>query len=154
MSERTTTLMASPAAVAAATARPARTMPTTITLPSRPPPPVRDAKGRLNLDAGALKVTLVLDAAQLAEVTLPDGAGPQKFRITVGERRVTGRLNAKGLRKATALIAEHGVEKVAVIVQGKLEAGDEITEAGLMATVKGPRPGPGEQNSPEKSDTA
>jgi hypothetical protein len=138
MSERTT-LTASPAAIAAATARPARTNPTTVTLPSKPPPAVRDAKGRLNLTARALKVTLMLDPMQIAEVTLPPAAGPQKFRIAVGERRVTGQVNAKGLRKALALIAEHGAEKVAVIIQGKLEDGDEITEAGLVAQVRLPK---------------
>jgi hypothetical protein len=150
MSERTT-LTASPAAVAAATARPARTMPTTVTLP---PPAVRDAKGRLNLSARALKVTLVLDPMQIAEVTLPPAAGPQKFRIAVGERRLTGQVNAKGLRRALALIAEHGGEKVAVILQGKLEEGDVVSECGLVAQLKGPRPGPDEQSSSKNSDTA
>jgi hypothetical protein len=146
MSERPI-LTASPEAHAAAAARPARTMPRTVTLPPRPPPSVRDAKGRLNLTARALKVTVTLDATQLTEVTVPNGAGPQKFRITVGERRVTGQINAKGLRKATALIAEHGIERVAVALQGRLEEGDVITECGLVAQVRGPKPSPpGEQS--------
>jgi hypothetical protein len=153
MSERPT-LTASPEAIAAATARPARTNPTAVTLPSKPPPAVRDAKGRLNLSAKSLKATLVLDPMQIAEVTLPPAAGPQKFRIAVGERRVTGQVNAKGLRRALALIAEHGGEKVAVILQGKLDDGDEISECGLVAQLKGPRPGPGEQSSSKNSDTA
>ena len=115
------------------------TLTATATLPSKPPPVARREGGRLNFTARSLKVTLVLDPAQLAELHVPSGAGPQRFRITVGERRLTGRLNAKGLRKATALIAEHGVERVAVVLSGKLEAGDEISEAGLMATVKAPK---------------
>jgi hypothetical protein len=138
MSERPT-LTASPEAIAAATARPARTNPTTVTVPSKPPPVARREGGRLNFTARSLKVTLVLDPAQLAELHVPSGAGPQRFRITVGERRLTGQVNAKGLRKAAALIAEHGVERVAVIVQGKLAEGDEITEAGLVAQVKLPK---------------
>jgi hypothetical protein len=153
MSERTT-LTASPAAMAAVAKLPARTTPPSVTMPPKPPPAVRDAKGRLNFSARALKVTLVLDPMQIAEVTLPPAAGPQKFRITVGERRVTGQVNAKGLRRALALIAEHGGEKVAVILQGKLEEGDVVSECGLVAQLKGPRPGPGEQSSSKNSDTA
>jgi len=40
------------------------------------------------------------------------------------------------LRKVAATIAEHGVDGVAVIMQGKLGAGDVIIEAGLSAQVK------------------
>ena len=62
MSERPT-LHASPAAYAAAAMRPARTNPITVTPPPRPPSSVRAARGRLNLDARALKVTPMLDPA-------------------------------------------------------------------------------------------
>jgi hypothetical protein len=157
MSERAI-LTASPEAHAAAANRPARTMPTTVTPPPRPPLPLRDSRGRLNLTAKALKVTMTLDPAQLAEVTVPNGAGPQQLRITVGARRVSGQVSAKSLRRAAAMIAEHGVEKIAVLVQGRLEEGDIITGAGLVAQVKGSRPSPdlvaAEQNSPEKSVAA
>jgi hypothetical protein len=37
------------------------------------------------------------------------------------------------VRKVAATIAEHGVDGVAVIMQGKLAAGDVIIEAGLSA---------------------
>jgi hypothetical protein len=148
------TLTAPAAARAAVAARPA-IVPgrVTIEMPPKPPPPVRDAKGRLNLAARALKVTVVLDPAQVAEVTVPNGAGPQSFRIEVGGRRVSGQVNAKGLRKATALIAEHGPERVAVILQGKLGADDVIEECGIVAQIKGPKLA-AEENSPVKIVTA
>ena len=66
MSERLT-LTASSAAHAAAANRPARTMPTTVTPPPRPAPSGRDSRGRLNLSARALKVTL--DEAALVTET-------------------------------------------------------------------------------------
>ena len=39
----------------------------------RKPAPRRDGQGRLTLTARAIKVTLVLDPAQLAAVRVPDG---------------------------------------------------------------------------------
>jgi len=157
MSERAT-LHASPEAHAAAENRPARTNPTTMTPPPRPRLPLRDSRGRLNLAAKALKVTLVLDPAQLAEVIVPNGAGPQPLRITIGERRVKAQISAKSLRKAVAMIAEHGAEKVVLLLQGKLVEDDVISECGLVAQLRAPRPSPdlvaAEQNSPEKSVAA
>ena len=149
MSERPT-LHASPAAYAAAAMRPARTNPITVTPPPRPPSSVRAARGRLNLDARALKVTPVLDPAQLAEVSVPPAVGPQQLRITVGARRVSGQVSAKSLRKAVAMITEHGTEKVVLIVQGKLQEDDVISECGLVAQLRAPRPSP-EQTAPENS---
>src|SRR6516165_6267559 len=124
-----TTLIASPAAVTAAAKLPAKTSPSTVTMP---PKPVRDAKGRrLNFNSKA--VTMVLDPAQLAELEVPPGAPPQRFRIEARGRRVTGQLTSKGVRKALAMIAEHGPEKLAVIVQGKLGEGDVVLAAGIIA---------------------
>ena len=34
------------------------------------------------------------------------------------------------------MIAEHGAERVAVILQGRLEAGDKLAEAGILAQLK------------------
>jgi predicted O-methyltransferase YrrM len=52
---------------------------------------------------------------------------------------VTADVAAKSLRKAQAAIREAGVDGVAVILQGALAAGDEITEAGLSAQPKAPK---------------
>jgi hypothetical protein len=48
---------------------------------------------------------------------------------------VSAELNAKSVRRALAVIAEHGPDAVSVIVQGKLVA-DSITEAGIVAQPK------------------
>ena len=43
------------------------------------------------------------------------------LKVTVdGGRVCTADINAKGVRKVKAALAEHGVENVAVIIQGKL----------------------------------
>ena len=52
-----------------------------------------------------------------------------------------GQLTSKGLRKALAMIAEHGLDKVAVIVQGKLGEGDVVLEAGIIAQPRLPKGG-------------
>jgi hypothetical protein len=67
------------------------------------------------------------------------GRGAPPFVIDVGDRKVSAQISAKSLKKALALIAEHGADKLAVILQGKLEEGDVIAEAGLVAQVKGPK---------------
>jgi hypothetical protein len=94
---------------------------------------------RLNLAAKSLKVTLVLDPADLVGVTVPNV--PQvPFAITVGGRVVKGRFNAKTLRRSAAVVAELGAERVAVLVSGRLGAGDEILDAGIAAQARAPRP--------------
>jgi hypothetical protein len=59
--------------------------------------------------------------------------------IAVAGRTVTADVAAKALRKAKATIAEHGVEQVALILQGKLD-GNAVLEAGLVAQPKTPKP--------------
>jgi hypothetical protein len=46
-------------------------------------------------------------------------------------------------REAVAIVAEHGAEGVAVIVRGRLAAGDVLEECGVTAQVKTPKPAPG-----------
>ena len=48
-------------------------------------------------------------------------------------------MNPKTLRRVLKTISEHGPEKVAVILQGKLEAGDVVAEAGITAQPKPPK---------------
>jgi len=124
-------LTATPAALATAAKRARRTQPSTVVLP-----PARDPKGAVKLTAKALKVMLVLDPVVFGKIELLRGASAPPFVIDVGDRKVRAQISAKSLRKALALIAEHGADKVAVIVQGKLETGDVIAEAGLVAQVK------------------
>jgi hypothetical protein len=111
---------------------------------SKPPfalrkPALIERHGRLALTSKAVKVTLVLEPGQLAGVTLAEGSRPQPFVVAVGERRLTGQLNPKTLRKVMATIREHGPEKVVAILQGKLEPGDVVAEAGIAAQLRTPK---------------
>jgi hypothetical protein len=87
------------------------------------------------LNARAMKVTIVLDPAEVAQLVAPDGKPRVVIDIRLPDRRVSVDLNAKSVRKAVATIGEHGPDGIAVIIQGKL-LGDTITEAGLVAQPK------------------
>jgi hypothetical protein len=89
----------------------------------------------LGLTGRALKVTIVLAAAEVLAYPEPDTPRVM-LRIRVPDRTVTADIAAKSLRRAQATIREVGPEGVAVILQGKLAANDEIVEAGLSAQVK------------------
>jgi hypothetical protein len=104
-------------------------------------PSLIELHGRLALTSRAVKVTLVVDPAQLAGVTLAEGAGPEPFVVEAGGRRVSGTLNPKTLRKVMATVREHGPAQVAVIIQGRLELGDIVAEAGIQAQIKTPKGG-------------
>jgi hypothetical protein len=56
--------------------------------------------------------------------------------ISVAGRTLTADLNAKSVRKTIATICEAGVENVACILQGKLQADNSIAEAGLSVQLK------------------
>jgi len=87
------------------------------------------------LNARALKCTVVLDPAEVAQIVASDGKPRTVIAIRLPDRRVSADLNAKSVRKAIAAIGEHGPDGVAVIIQGKL-VGDTITEAGIVAQPK------------------
>ena len=72
------------------------------------------------LNARALKCTIVLDPAEVAQLVAPDGKPRTVIAIRLPDRRVSADLNAKSVRKAVAAISEHGPDGVAVIIQGKL----------------------------------
>jgi hypothetical protein len=133
------TLTASPAAIATAAKRAKSTRPPTVVMP-----PAHDPAVAVRLNAKALKVTLVLDAAMVAMIELKNGAPAPPFVIDVGDRKERAQVSAKELRKVLATIAEQGADQVAVILQGKLVAGDVLAEAGLVAQVKTPKGPPPE----------
>ena len=87
------------------------------------------------LNARALKCSVVLDPAEVAQLVARDGQPRVAIAIRLPDRRVTADLNAKSVRRALATITEHGPDGVSVVVQGKL-VGDIITEAGIMAQPK------------------
>lgn len=101
------------------------------------PPVVPEGKHHM-LTARAIKVTLVLDPAELVALADPT-TSRITLRVQVDGRVVSAEIAGKSLRKAKAAIAEHGAANVATIVQGKLVAGDVVVEAGLVAQLKAPK---------------
>jgi hypothetical protein len=94
------------------------------------------AENTNTLTAKALKTTVVLDAAQVAGLSVPDGKPRCLVRISVGGRTLTADLNAKSVRKAIATIREAEPETYAVVLQGKLQPDNSIAEAGLTVQLK------------------
>jgi hypothetical protein len=95
---------------------------------------------RLTITARALKVTVPLDAAEIAALPAPDGQARGQLSIVACEGKVyAADIATKSLRKAKATIAASGVTNVFVLVQGKLR-GNEIVECGLVAQMKVPKP--------------
>jgi hypothetical protein len=88
------------------------------------------------LSAKSLKVTLVLNPSEVAAIPTPEGKPRCIVRVNVAGRAVVADLNAKSVRKAIATIRAAGADNVAVILQGKLEAGDTLAEAGLSVQLK------------------
>jgi hypothetical protein len=88
------------------------------------------------LNAKSLKVTVVLDATEVAALPNPT-TDRVTLQIKAAGQPVTADIAAKSLRKVKDAIAQHGADGVAVIVQGKL-VGAVITEAGLAAQPKVP----------------
>jgi hypothetical protein len=109
-------------------------MTTTLHAPAASPTP---SPGTLT--ASRLKVTVVLNAAELLRVPAPDGKPRLTLRIVLPVRAVTADIAAKSLRKAQAAIRETGDNNVAVILQGHLIAGDVIAEAGLTVQPRAAR---------------
>jgi hypothetical protein len=93
------------------------------------------------LNAKNLKVTMVLDSAEVLTVSTPDG-GPARLvlEIRTPDRVVRAEVAAKSVRKVKATIRELGADGVAVVLQGKLVAGDAIADAGISAMPKTPKP--------------
>ena len=94
----------------------------------------------LKLESRALKASVVLDPAALAGVEVPNGLSKVTLRVAVPGKTITAEVNAKSLRRTVAAIAAAGPNGVAVVLQGKLEPGDVLTEAGIAAQPKTPKP--------------
>lgn len=92
------------------------------------------------LTASRLKVTTVHNANELLGIPAPDGTPRVMLRVQLPDRTMTADVAAKSVRKAQAAIRESGADGVAVILQGALAAGDKITDAGLSAQPKAPKP--------------
>jgi hypothetical protein len=93
------------------------------------------------ITARALKVTAVVDAAEVAKLA---AEGPRvAASVEVAGFGLAVDFNGKSLRKVQEAIRVLGAESVAVIVQGRLSPErDAILEAGIVAQprVKAPAP--------------
>jgi hypothetical protein len=94
--------------------------------------------------AKALKCTLVLQPADLADLVVPDGAPRVVLTVRLPDRTVTTEIAAKSVRHAIAAIRENGPDGIACVLQGRLAVGDLLLDAGLTAQIKAPKPQPAE----------
>lgn len=88
---------------------------------------------------GPLKVVAVLNPAELADLVVPDGQPRFLLTIRLPAGVVTADLATKSVRRAIAMVREHGAENMAAIVQGRL-SGSQIAEAGLSVQPKAVKP--------------
>jgi hypothetical protein len=94
--------------------------------------------GAPTLSAKRLKITVVLDAAELNALAAPVGASRLDLKVNLPDRSLVASIATKSLRKAQATIAEHGAGNIALVLQGHL-VGNVVAEAGLVAQVKTPK---------------
>ena len=92
------------------------------------------------LIARNLKITLVLDPAQVAAQLAPLQRIERRIDLTfaVEGRTLRADFAPRAVRRCYAMIEEHGVDGVAMLVQGKLLRDDTIGDAGLVAQIKTP----------------
>ena len=110
------------------------------------PAPAPAPKGKPQVSAKAIKVVIGLNATEVLEALQPVATSNAKTTLTivVGGRQVTAAFQPKAIRKAVAVLAEHGPERVFVMIQGKLMGNNSLDEAGLVAQVKTLKPAPAE----------
>ena len=94
------------------------------------------------LTASRLKITTILNPAELNAVRAPQDKQRITLRIRLPDRTITAEIAAKSLRKAQTAIREAGADAIVLMLQGHLVAGDRVAEAGLSAQPKTPKPPP------------
>jgi hypothetical protein len=94
------------------------------------------------LNSKSIKATLVLAPNEILALSAPDGKPRCIVKITVAGRTIVADLNAKSVRKAIAAIRQNGPEACAVVLQGKLQPDNSLTEAGLNVQLKQPQRDP------------
>jgi hypothetical protein len=92
----------------------------------------------VQLTARSLKIVLLLDPAALGASLQPYATVEDRvpFLIAVEGRRLTADFPPRAVRKVLATIAEHGVDGIACMVQGRLLGDNSIGDAGLSAQPK------------------
>ena len=108
---------------------------------ARPPsPPRSQGTPGVSISGKAVKVVVPLDPHELVRLTAPDGQPRTVLRIGLPDRATfAADIATKALRKAIATIRDNGPDNCVSFIQGKL-AGTKVTEAGLVAQVKAPKP--------------
>jgi hypothetical protein len=101
---------------------------------ANPLPPGQTPKA-LRLAAKSIKVTLVIEPAQLLGVAVAGGVAQVPFVVAVAGRHIKGRLNAKTLRRAVGMVTANG-GGIGVIIQGRLGPGEQLEDAGIAAQVR------------------
>jgi hypothetical protein len=92
------------------------------------------------LTASRLNVTAILNAAELFAAMAPKDKPCITMRIRLPDRMLIAEIAAKALRKAEIAIREAGADNIALVLQGRLIAGDVIAEAGLSVQRKSANP--------------
>ena len=92
------------------------------------------------LAATSLKVSTTIAPAELLAVPAPEGKPRLTLRVRLPDRTVTADIAAKSLRRAQTAIREAGGDNIVLLLQGRLGAGDVLTEAGLLALPKAAKP--------------
>jgi hypothetical protein len=103
---------------------------------ARPVAPGQTPKA-LPLSAKSIKVVLAIDPQQLLGVSVTNGVAQVPFVVAVAGRHIKGKLNAKTLRRAVAVVTASGGEDVGVMIQGRLVVGEQLEDAGISAQPRG-----------------
>jgi hypothetical protein len=108
--------------------------------PRPPSPPRSQGNPGVSISGKAMKVVVPLDPHELARLTAAEGQARTLLRIGLPDRSpLAADIATKALRKAIATIRDNGPDNCVSFIQGKL-AGTKVTEAGLVAQVKIPKP--------------
>jgi hypothetical protein len=94
------------------------------------------------LAAARLKVTTTLNATELLAINPTDGKPRVSLRIRLPDRIVTAEIASKSLRKAQTAIHDAEADSIALVLQGRLIAGDVFAQASLSAQPRAAKPPP------------
>ena len=78
------------------------------------------------LTASRLKITTMLNAAELLAIKPPHDQQRVTLRVQLPDRTITAEAAAKSLRKAQTAIREAGADAILLMLQGHLVAGDRV----------------------------
>lgn len=81
----------------------------------------------------AIKTAVVVSPGALLDIFCPEGGlARTTLRLRTPERTLEVELASTSIRKAQAMITEHGPDACYEMIQGRLGASDRIVDAGLV----------------------